>query len=197
MKVRYNEKKFETIQDKTLYTKLKDEFTYINSLLQTNNEYLVYGILIRDAFTYFYICEEDQNYPVPYNSVFFDLIENYVPNDWKIKIKYLENKVITLISFKEMVDNNVFYENLVNGSKKEIEIFNEYKNAYSYQSKHDSIYQNLNIKKIAEKLNDNWVLCPECNEAWKVNKYIGVIKCPNKNCNLKLNNPYAPILTSQ
>ena len=48
-------------------------------------------------------------------------------------------------------------------------------------------------KKVAEALSDFWVLCPICNESWKVEETEGTLHCPNIECKISLRNPYSVI----
>jgi len=52
-------------------------------------------------------------------------------------------------------------------------------------------YQNPSITIAAEAIGDNWIICPECNQAFSVDPNIGELVCPNIACKTKLNNPYA------
>ena len=53
-------------------------------------------------------------------------------------------------------------------------------------------FQDPNVKLIAEKIEDNWVFCPSCYEAFEVLTKQGVLTCPNDtHCRELLNNPFA------
>ncbi len=47
-----------------------------------------------------------------------------------------------------------------------------------------------NDLKTAKAIGDNWVLCPECHEAFEVNPVDKVVQCLNVACETYLNNPY-------
>lgn len=63
----------------------------------------------------------------------------------------------------------------------------EYKYAECFKER----YQDPNLNIIAESIGENWVLCPECDEAFEVDENQGVITCPNVACKTQMNNPYA------
>jgi len=46
---------------------------------------------------------------------------------------------------------------------------------------------------LAEPIGENWVLCPECDEAFEVDENQGVITCTNVVCKAYMNNPYAKV----
>ena len=52
-------------------------------------------------------------------------------------------------------------------------------------------FQDPTVKLIAEKTEDNWVVCPSCYEAFEVTTKQGVLTCPNDNCRELLNSPFA------
>lgn len=43
------------------------------------------------------------------------------------------------------------------------------------------------VKEVAQELDDNWLLCPNCQEAWQSQSKYGMVLCPT--CNHKLHNP--------
>jgi len=51
--------------------------------------------------------------------------------------------------------------------------------------------QDPSIKIVAKHIEDNWVQCSICYEAFEVTSKQGVLTCPNKTCQIALNNPFA------
>ena len=58
----------------------------------------------------------------------------------------------------------------------------------------DDIYQDKSIDIEAKVLDENWVMCPKCDEVWELDSRLGTTKCPA--CNTVMNNPFAKKLHS-
>lgn len=43
------------------------------------------------------------------------------------------------------------------------------------------------VKDIAQQLDDTWLMCPLCQEAWENHSRYGMVRCPK--CRNKLHNP--------
>ena len=63
--------------------------------------------------------------------------------------------------------------------------------AYYFAEKKEYQYENIEIT--AEAIGQNWVLCPECNEAFEVEKEHEIIICQNVACRTQMRNPYAKV----
>lgn len=91
-------------------------------------EYIVYGIVFWDNAPWYYICEdEDDNYPTPSPADLFDIVDNHLPAGWQLSFRCINGKPESEIVFSEWANDPMFYEKLVDGSKREIDIFLEYK----------------------------------------------------------------------
>ena len=155
--------------------------------IKKNEIYTVYGIVVDDGFSYYYIKEDDELYIFYLNSsCFFEVIDETIPDDWKI---IYENEKNFSFLPKMWVEEDNFYENLVHsGYGNCYEIFNEIiKNYKKYE-----IFQSKDIRITAEKLKDGWLMCPSCFETWEQRTRQGVLTCDK--CKLKMNNPYGAIL---
>ena len=64
---------------------------------------------------------------------------------------------------------------------------NELENMITEKNFHELKEPNPEIKDFAEKIADNWLMCPHCQEAWESHSHLGMVQCPN--CKNKLHNP--------
>jgi len=160
--------------------------------LTVGNLYVVYALVVRRGFPWYFIADDlygRLSYPLAYAANFFDIIDNRVSRCWTIGFRQSgrrrENISELLITFKEWVDDAMFFERLIDGNDREIAIFRRYK-AFM-----DLEYPAPWVDAKAELLQDSWVMCPECNEAWESGMSTGMTRCPK--CSKVLLNPlYLP-----
>lgn len=167
---------------------------YIDEL-SVEEAYIVYGVRFIKGMP-FYCLQLDDRIPYPqlYISLLFEVIDPTPSKYWEVGIPWEHNGTFTTdLFFKEWVQDYCFFENLIDECTEEKEIFSKYKKliAKPYTKKQE-IYQDDTLEYIADIVGDSWVLCPQCSDAWETEKYIGTITCPNKDCGVLLNNPYAP-----
>ena len=130
------------------------------------------------------------SYPMSYASFFFDVIDARVSSCWTLGIPSKNSKSKCdselLLTFKEWVGDESFYESLVDGSAREVNIFEQYK-AFM-----DMEYPSPSVTEKAELIEDNWLMCPKCLEAWQSDVILGMVDCPQ--CSSVLLNPrYSPL----
>ena len=109
-----------------------------------------------------------------------------------------EQRIPSYVLYPKSVDIRCLYNALeytepIEMDKSFCERFKHLLPEYKYAECFKERYQDPDIDLIAEEIGDNWVLCPECNEAFEVDKNQGVVYCPNVACKAILNNPYAPV----
>ena len=129
-------------------------------------------------------------YPISYESFFFDVIDDRVSSCWALGLQGNNSKLKkgseVLITFKEWVNEEMFFEDLVDGSTREIEVFKQYK-AFM-----DIEYPSPCVTDRAELIEGKWLMCPKCCEAWESAVIWGMVGCPQ--CSSVLLNPrYSPI----
>lgn len=67
---------------------------------------------------------EENWWPTPYPAEFFDFVETSLPNGWALSFATAGNDVvIRCISFPEWAHDEHFYERLVDGDQRTIEIY--------------------------------------------------------------------------
>ncbi|UOG47243.1 hypothetical protein [Leptospira noguchii] len=118
--------------DKELFNTLSKSIHLDELSISVGQEYTVFGIIFWEDIPRFYICDNlEDEYPTPYPSFFFEVVDETLPIDWKLSVYFSNGKVQSQIVFKEWAEDKMFYEKLVDGSEKEIQIFNSYKAKYS------------------------------------------------------------------
>ena len=93
--------------------------------IRPSHHYMVYGIVFRDGFPWFYICEnDDPDYLRPHFSGFFEIVDPSIPERWLFcEAKHPEHGVALLP--EEWATTPDFYERLVDGNARAITIFSK------------------------------------------------------------------------
>lgn len=136
--------------------------------------YVVYGIETRLGISWYYIADENYNqsnhfYPLAYPSCFF-LVKDDRPSSCWVKGKRVSKDSIT--SFKEWVGEKAFFEGLVNGEDREVQIFRKYKDLMDLE------YAIPSVRDQAQILEGDWLMCPKCDEVWQNHSSLEMILCP-------------------
>lgn len=96
--------------------------------VEIGQKYLVYGIIFWNDAPWFYLCEdEEDDYPTPFPADLFDIIDDSIPDEWHLSYHCIKGIPKSELVFSEWANDLLFYENLINGSKKEVNIFKNYK----------------------------------------------------------------------
>lgn len=148
----------------------------------TKKTYLVYGFFsVNESLRY--ITYEDEYSPLNFMSDDnCKIIDNTYSKHW---IQYGENTYMP----QGWNDTNFLYELVDDLEPLTTEKFRTAKEKIDKEFS----YYNLNTPEEpadidAEAIGDNWVLCPECNEAFEAGSEHKVVKCTG--CYTELNNPY-------
>ena len=154
--------------------------------LTFGKDYVVYGIeYTKEGYVNFIIVDDTEvNYLKTYPSEFFKVKDNRLSKYWIgnngdyypiVNINYP-----SIISFKELTQDQYFLGNLLDCENNSQQIFNKYKELI------DNEFPDENLK-LAEIIDENWVFCNYCGEAWENNSKEGIIICPK--CYKRNNNP--------
>jgi len=150
--------------------------------------YTVYAVAIQDGNPSYFIADdlyESLSYPLAYASILFEEFENCVSSCWKVAVGGEESKTEVLIAFKEWIDDDRFYENLIDGNDREVALFRRYKVFM------DMEYPSPSVTDEAKVLEGSWLMCSKCSDAWESESTLGMIHCPK--CSATLLNPrYLP-----
>ncbi|MCB1148532.1 MAG: hypothetical protein KDK48_00065 [Chlamydiia bacterium] len=151
--------------------------------LIVGSEYIVYSVsFIKDALRYS-VCDSNYTYWPRYRQAFlFDIIDDRPSRYWIVKDHFSNDLFSAIFAFKEWALEDRFYDNLIDGKSKEVELFKLYK------EKMDLEFGDFSIELSAEVLDSAWVLCPSCHDAWECSNVVDeLIKCAN--CKEIVKNP--------
>jgi hypothetical protein len=141
---------------------------------------------VRNGSIWYYIADRVFSYfPRWKPSSFFEVIDVRLSRHWiyshKKHIDYPQRH--SIITFPEWANNHPdFYDKLTDGDKKEVAIFKTYKELMDLE------FPSSSISEVAHLVDDEWLICPTCIDAWQCsNIRNALIKCPK--CQKTLNNP--------
>jgi hypothetical protein len=158
-----------------------DEIFYI----EERKEYIVYALSVIEGSIWYCICDKVYSfYPRWYSSIFFDVIDNRPSRFWIVGFREENNKILPFLSFPEWANDPYFYGELIDGNSDDSEaiIFSKYKEFIDLE------FSDSSISDIAQIGDDEWLICPQCMEAWQsTNNKDALVRCPK--CQTILNNP--------
>lgn len=167
--------------------------TKYGSELDSNKIYEVVGTIIMKSNneTEIEIIYDKHNFwSFPMN--LFEIVDPTIPDDWvvfeQLGAYQMLPKILAYEDFREDFADGyreaekIFYNRFAG------KIYPDKDKQYKFEE-YFYEYQNPEIEIVAEAIGDNWLICPECNEAFEVKEEQGVVKCTG--CYTKMNNPYA------
>lgn len=173
-----------TINNK--YTQFENDFqrrcNHIDyDFLEIDKIYTVYGMIVDQGQTCYYICDQaNRNFPIsrPFN--LFEVVNRDISRYWVFS--FMEgNRTYPCWMFPEWFDNDYFQDMLTDGEKDEVSIFLRYKQLMDLE------YPDTTIKVMAEVIDEKWLYCPLCRDAWESTSNDGMVICPN--CHNVMHNP--------
>lgn len=152
--------------------------------------YVVYATQIRTTCATFFIADDDfpaLSYPVPYEAVFFEIVDDRLSRHWRFRSLVGGNRGssgqtdLVLLSFPEWVHDEGFYERLLDGEDRATTDFHRQKSLL------DMEFPNPLVTTAALSSEGDWTICPKCSDAWESKSLDGLIRCPG--CSSLLLNP--------
>ena len=165
------------------------EFLYSRGIhLNYNNSYVVYGLDIKDSSNISFMLVDDSGSIIPnfYPDLYFEVVDRRTSKYWDDRISdnysfSIYSKISpSLITFKEVIENKYFFDDLFNGNENTINIMKKYIYLFNHE------YPNPDIK-YAIIIDINWIMCNHCNEVWEETSEMGIVRCPK--CCTDNNNP--------
>jgi hypothetical protein len=153
-------------------------------LLDKEQTYNVYGMTLDSDCIWYYLDTEIIPFPQCYPSVLFNLVNQNISEYWiyNFQLNFSEGYLFHFWSFPEWANKpNEFYNSLCNESSKSKEIYQNYKLLMDLE------FPNPEIDLKAEKLEDSWLMCPICIDAWQTDSKAGMVICPK--CKNIMHNP--------
>lgn len=145
--------------------------------------YTVYVLSIVNGHTYFGIDVNDELGFQLLPGDLFNIVDSKVSQLWNISYEKAvgSESAYTLFGYEEATRNRGHISGLLEGVETDISIFKKYKERFDLE------YPDTNVTAEAEKLDDFWLLCPDCSDAWKSHSKSALVRCPS--CNSVLINP--------
>jgi hypothetical protein len=152
-------------------------------------EYIVYAVRIYLGYIWYYICDEDETfYPIWNPGMLFEVTDSRLSRYWIFGLRQADQdenvKKVPFLSFPEWVNDVNFYSDLIDGYSDDPNaiIFRKYKEEMYLE------YPDPSISAIAQIGDENWLICPQCIDAWQSNNNKdALVKCPK--CHTVYNNP--------
>ncbi len=158
--------------------------------LKLEKEYLVYAMECFYGYIWYYICDERHDstdkcpFWNPYPSVLFELIDGRLSTFWRYNSYVDKESKCTeyIFALPEWAKNSVkFYYRFIEGESPEIDIFKKYKVLMDLEFPDDMITEKATI------LDNEWLMCPVCIDAWQSKSVAGMVECPK--CKNAFHNP--------
>lgn len=144
--------------------------------------YLVYAYLVDPLSTWYYIVEEEGlDYPVAHPAPFFTIVDPRPSALWVER----ETPQRRLVAIPEWADDPMFYERLVDGGQAQVRAFS------AARARMDLEFDRPDVTRAAILLDERWVMCPVCDEAWATDSLAALLRCNNPHCDTLLRNPLA------
>ena len=178
VKCLYN-RKADLTQDLANY--YKNENTEPVYGLIVGKTYVVYALTIRINYMWYYVKDEHNiSYPVWKPAPLFDVVDGRLSRYWIYS--YKQDLEQSTIAYPEWANDPYhYYDALSDGEDEAKEFF------FKYKKLMDVEYPDPSINTKAEILDDKWLMCPVCIDAWESISTDGMVICPN--CKTKMHNP--------
>lgn len=161
-----------------------ESFPHPQKSLDIDKEYVVYALSEIDQNIWYCICDKSYTYFPWWRPYFyFEIIDPRLSRYWIFSAKADAQKNQFFLTFPDWVQDSYFYGNLIEREDDtEVKIFRAYK------ERMDLEFPDSSIMDFAKILDDKWLMCPKCVDAWEsMNSEDALIKCPK--CKTIYNNP--------
>lgn len=96
--------------------------------VEIGRAYTLYGVVYWDNYPFYYLCpDDDDEYPIPFDSLFFDVSDARLSRNWRLSSSRREPDRRHVVVFEEWANDAMFYEHLVEGHSAEAKQFLKYK----------------------------------------------------------------------
>jgi hypothetical protein len=152
--------------------------------LEPRKEYAVYALTLRRGGVWYYIVDDRLlDYPVWHPAPLFKVEDPRVSRYW---VFAFHGQGIrdgdAVFAFREWAEDPLsFYDRLSDGDSDAVAVFRRYRELMDIE------FSNRGEQPVAESLDDGWLLCPACREAWRTTAVGTLVRCPN--CSVLLRNP--------
>lgn len=159
-------------------SKKLDDAEFLNIGIQ----YTVYGIICYQGEVSYYVCDRVYNeFPVAKASNLFEILDVRISRFWIFG--FLEGyERYPVWMFPEWINEPYYQDKITDWEEREVKIFQNYRESM------DMEFPNPFISEKAQLVNDEWLMCPVCIDAWESKSSVdGMVRCAN--CRSVLHNP--------
>ncbi len=149
-----------------------------------NKEYVVYGIAFFKKGLSEYLIVDKYNNPFWCPDEIFQIINNKLSSLWFFQKYKKDDGMIDdwfVWGYNELVNNINHSDNLMEREDNDLNIF------YKRKKEMDMEFPDDSIKEKASVVDQNWLMCTNCIEAWESLSIFGMIECPK--CKTIMHNP--------
>lgn len=159
-----------------------------NFPLILSKNYVVYAMTVNSGYIWYYICDEHaKNYPIWNPSVLFEVIDSKISKYWIYTCYFSQDRqsFSATWAYPEWAMNEyTYYDRLSDGEKEETNIFKKYKELMDIE------FPLPSIPEAASALDEEWLMCHFCLDAWQSISKDGMVICPK--CKRMMHNPRYP-----
>ena len=152
--------------------------------VKEGNSYTVYGMILWKRLINYLIFGDDEQFPAWIPAALFEITDGKLSRHWycSSNIDGLDNTVDFVWGYKELATCFPHFDSLEERNEDALEVFKSRKMAMDLE------FADPAVSDTAEILEDDWILCPNCVDAWESQPSLDVlVKCPN--CGSVLVNP--------
>jgi hypothetical protein len=134
-------------------------------------DYFVYGVLFNDAVLK-YLVEDDTGRPTWEPASLFEVICGRVSRSWIFPNWANAGRYVAAMSFPEFVEDPESFDRLSVGDKAARAAFTVRKQTADLE------FPDPLVRETAKSLQDDWLQCPFCSDAWQSTTLDPIVRCP-------------------
>lgn len=183
MRVRCTDRKFSDLPGDLIKTERLDPIGMDNERELADRQFTVCGMVYSRGSLWFIV---DFRSPYSLPAMFCDVVDSrisryFVFRQGMVRTGPDQMHVRYEWGFPELVNDDTFYARTVDGDPTAIKIFKRYKRLLNYE------YPDPAVEEKGIFLQERWVQCPKCWDAWEETFGLGMAQCPK--CKTIVHNP--------
>lgn len=135
-------------------------------------EYIVYGVAFSSRAVVSYLIQADTGFPQWTPASLFDVVCGRVSRYWILVNWPTSGKYFTVITFPEFVQSQEQHDRLAEGDDLARAMF------FRRKQLADLEFLDPSVQEWAVALEDKWLQCPFCSDAWKSGCLDAMVRCP-------------------
>jgi hypothetical protein len=134
-------------------------------------DYIVYGVSFHHS-VMTYLIQDDTGFPQWTPASLFQVVCGRVSRHW-VLADWSDTEYIAAMTFVDFVRSPEEFDRLSEGDNVSREVF------YERKSSADLEFVDYSVTSFAEALDEKWVQCPLCSDAWETQSEDAMTRCPN------------------